>query len=125
MNLIISNSSSQPIYEQIVEQIKNMIITKELKEGDVLPSMRLLAKELHISVITTKRAYEELEREGFIASQTGRGSFVRPQNVEQIKELHLREIEKKMDDLIGVAKLSGIELEELIEILTILYKGEE
>jgi len=125
MNLIISNSSSQPIYEQIVEQIKNMIITKELKEGDVLPSMRLLAKELHISVITTKRAYEELEREGFIASQTGRGSFVRPQNVEQIKELHLREIEKKMDDLIGVAKLSGIGLEELIEMLTILYKGEE
>ena len=125
MNLIISNSSSQPIYEQIVEQIKNMIITKELKEGDVLPSMRLLAKELHISVITTKRAYEELEREGFIASQTGRGSFVRPQNIEQIKELHLREIEKKMEELIGVAKLSGIGLKELLEMLTILYKGEE
>lgn len=125
MNLIISNSSSQPIYEQIVEQIKNMIMTKELKEGDALPSMRLLAKELHISVITTKRAYEELEREGFIASQTGRGSFVRPQNIEQIKELHLREIEKKMDDLISVAKLSGIGLKELIEMLTILYKGEE
>ncbi|MBN7773195.1 GntR family transcriptional regulator [Clostridium aminobutyricum] len=124
MNLIISNSRNQPIYEQIVEQIKNMIITKELKEGDSLPSMRLLAKELHISVITTKRAYEELEREGFIASQTGRGSFVKPQNVQQIREVYLKEIEKKMDDLISLAKLSGIELSELIDMLALLYKGE-
>ncbi len=74
MNIIISNSSGQPIYEQIVNQIKNMIISGELKEGDSLPSMRLLAKELRISVITTKRAYEELEREGFIVSITGKGS---------------------------------------------------
>ena len=76
MKLIISNSSGQPIYEQIVSQIKALIIAGELKEGDALPSMRLLAKELRISVITTKRAYEELEREGFLVSMTGKGSFV-------------------------------------------------
>jgi GntR family transcriptional regulator len=124
MNLIISNSSGQPIYEQIVDQIKNMIITKELKEGDALPSMRLLAKELRISVITTKRAYEELEREGFIASQTGRGSFVKPQNVEQIKEMNLKEIEKKMQELLSIATRSGVKLPELVEMITLLYKGE-
>ena len=93
MNIIISNSSGQPIYEQIVSQIKNMIISGSLKEGDALPSMRLLAKELRISVITTKRAYEELEREGFIVSYTGKGSFVASQNMELIKEQKYREIE--------------------------------
>ena len=86
MNIIISNSSGQPIYEQIISQIKAMIISGELKEGDALPSMRLLAKELRISVITTKRAYEELEREGFIVSITGKGSFVAGTNPDFIKD---------------------------------------
>ena len=93
MNIIISNASGKPIYDQIRDQLKSKIISGELKEGDALPSMRLLAKELRISVITTKRAYEELEREGFIISVTGKGSFVASKNTEFIREEQLRKIE--------------------------------
>ena len=93
MNIIISNASGKPIYDQIRDQLKSKIISGELKEGDALPSMRLLAKELRISVITTKRAYEELEREGFIISLTGKGSFVASKNTEFIREEQLRKIE--------------------------------
>lgn len=124
MNIIISNSSNQPIYEQIVSQIKALIISGELNEGDTLPSMRLLAKELRISVITTKRAYEELEKEGFIVSITGKGSFVASKNLELIKEQQLKEIENHMQEIIDLANLYGISLEELIEMLTLMYKGE-
>ncbi len=124
MNLNISNSSGQPIYEQIIAQIKNLILSGELQEGHALPSMRLLAKELRISVITTKRAYEELEREGFIFSVTGKGSFVAPQNVNLIREQHLREIESQMQAIVEKAGYCGLSLEELIEILTLVYKGE-
>ncbi|MBZ4668059.1 MAG: hypothetical protein PWP07_1699 [Epulopiscium sp.] len=124
MNIIISNSSNQPIYEQIVSQIKALIISGELNEGDALPSMRLLAKELRISVITTKRAYEELEKEGFIVSITGKGSFVASKNLELIKEQQLKEIENHMQEIIDLANLYGISLEELIEMLTLMYKGE-
>ena len=94
MQIIISNSSEKTIYEQITMQIKNMIINGELKPGDALPSMRFLAKELHISVITTKRAYEELERGGFIYSVVGKGSFVKSTNMELLKEEKLRLIEE-------------------------------
>jgi len=124
MKIIISNSSGQPIYEQITAQIKGLIISGELAEGDALPSMRLLAKELRISVITTKRAYEELEREGFITSMTGKGSFVAPQNIEMIKEQHLRDIEERLQNVSDIASLSGISLEELVEMLTIIYVRE-
>ncbi len=124
MNLNISNSSGQPIYEQIVTQIKNLILTGELQEGYALPSMRLLAKELRISVITTKRAYEELEREGFIYSVTGKGSFVAPQNVNLIREQHLREIEGYMQTIVEKARYCSLTLDELIEMLTLVYKGE-
>ena len=93
LHIVISNQSGKPIYEQIVEQVKALIISGELKEGDALPSMRLLAKELRISVITTKRAYEELEREGFLYSQTGKGSFVAGKNTEFLKEEQLRKVE--------------------------------
>jgi len=124
MNIIISNSSNQPIYEQIASQIKALIISGELNEGDALPSMRLLAKELRISVITTKRAYEELEKEGFIVSITGKGSFVASKNLELIKEQQLKEIENHMQEIIDLANLYGISLEELIEMLTLMYKGE-
>ncbi len=103
MNIIISNSSGQPIYDQIVTQIKAKIIADELKEGDALPSMRLLAKELRISVITTKRAYEELEHGGFIVSITGKGSFVARKNIELIREEHLREIEMYMQKIIELS----------------------
>lgn len=124
MNIIISNSSGQPIYNQIVSQIKNLIISGELKEGDTLPSMRLLAKELRISVITTKRAYEELEREGFIVSFTGKGSFVAGKNLDLIKEQRLKEIEEHMQTAADLAVSAGLTLQELTEILRIIYEGE-
>jgi GntR family transcriptional regulator len=124
MNIIISNSSGQPIYEQIITQIKNLIISGELQEGDALPSMRLLAKELRISVITTKRAYEELEREGFIVSIPGKGSFVASQNVNLIREQHLREIENFMQLIVDKSAACGLTLDELVEMLTLVFKGE-
>jgi len=124
MKIIISNSSGQPIYEQIVSQIKTMIISGELNEGDALPSMRLLAKELRISVITTKRAYEELEREGFIVSVTGKGSFVASKNMELIREQQLKEIENHMQAVSELAFNCGIKLDELIEMMTLIYEGE-
>ena len=122
VNINISNSSGQPIYEQIVQQIKSLIILGKLNEGDPLPSMRLLAKELRISVITTKRAYEELEREGFIVSITGKGSFVAEKNQEFIREAHLKKIEEKFEEILDDAKLCGIELDELMEILRLQYE---
>ncbi|MDF2821129.1 MAG: transcriptional regulator, GntR family [Clostridiales bacterium] len=124
MDIIISNSNSKPIYEQITSQIKNLIITGDLKSGDMLPSMRLLAKELRISVITTKRAYEDLERDGFIESVTGKGSFVADKNSDFIKEEHLRITEQYLQKAVGTAKLSGITLDELIEVLTMIFKEE-
>ena len=124
MNILISNSSGQPIYEQIVTQIKNLIISGELQEGDALPSMRLLAKELRISVITTKRAYEELEREGFIASMTGKGCFVAGKNIDLIREQQYRDIETHMQKIAEKAAACGLSLEEMIEMLTLIVQGE-
>lgn len=124
MNINISNSSGQPIYDQIFAQIKNLIITGELKEGDSLPSMRLLAKELRISVITTKRAYEELERDGFIVSITGKGSFVATKNTDFIREEHLRIAEEHLQKAVEASLTAGVTLKELIDLLTYLYKGD-
>ena len=124
MDIIISNSGDRPIYEQITSQIKNLIMTGALLEGDVLPSMRLLAKELRISVITTKRAYEDLERDGFIETAPGRGSFVAPKNLEFLKEEQMKLAEDHLQKAADIARSSGISLEELTDILTILYKGE-
>ncbi len=121
---MISNSSGKPIYEQITEQIKSLIISGGLQEGDALPSMRLLAKELRISVITTKRAYEDLERDGFIVTMTGKGSFVARKNVEFIREEQLRKVEACLQEAADLAKTGGISLEETIEILSLLYKGD-
>ncbi|WP_343209317.1 GntR family transcriptional regulator [Anaerolentibacter hominis] len=121
MNIVISNTNGIPIYEQISSQIKAMILSGELKEGDALPSMRLLAKELRISVITTKRAYEELEREGFIVSLTGKGSFVAEKNTEFIREEHLRSIENHMKEIVKASALCGLSIEELIELLKLFY----
>lgn len=120
MDIIISNSSGKPIYEQITTQIKNMILNGTLKPGDSLPSMRLLAKELHISLITTKRAYEDLEKEGFITSVVGKGSFVKETDVELVREERLRRIETYLEQAVDIAKQSGIEMEELIQILRLL-----
>lgn len=124
MDIIISNSSGKPIYEQITSQIKNMILNETLKPGDPLPSMRLLAKELHISLITTKRAYEDLEKEGFITSVVGKGSFVKDTDVELVREERLRVIEGYLEQAVEVAKQSGIEKEELFQILQLLYEEE-
>ena len=124
MDIIISNSSDKPIYEQITSQIKNMIIKGELPEGTALPSMRLLAKELRISVITTKRAYTDLERDGFIETVTGKGSFVAGRNMDLVREAQLRQAEDYLQQAVDVAKSSGISYEELTEILAELYKEE-
>lgn len=124
MDILISNSSGQPIYDQIYEQIKSKIISGELSEGYALPSMRLLAKELRISVITTKRAYEELERDGFITSITGKGSFVASKNVEFIREENLRKIEELMQNAIELSHGCNLTLDDLLELFSIIYKGE-
>ncbi len=124
MDIVIINSGETPIYEQIVTQIKAMIIGKTLKEGDMLPSMRLLAKELRISVITTKRAYEELEREGFIASITGKGSFVTGANPDVLREEQLKTVEAHLSKAATAARLAGVTLEELQDIVRRIYKEE-
>ena len=122
MDIIISNSNGKPIYEQITTQIKGLIMTGELKEGDVLPSMRLLAKELHISVITTKRVYEDLEREGFISTVVGKGSFVAKTDNELLKEEKLRQIEEHLQKATDIARGCGITLEEVSDVLRMLYE---
>jgi len=124
MKIIISNSSPDPIYEQITNQIKAQIIAGDLNEGDSLPSIRRLAKELQISVITTKRAYEELEKEGFIDTVGGKGCFVAMQNKELLKEKKMKSIEEKMADMVTDAKKLGIRQKELREMLLILYNEE-
>ena len=121
MDIIISNSSGEAIYEQIVSQIKSQIMSGELAEGDALPSMRALAQSLRISVITTKRAYEELEREGFIVSQTGRGSFVKGQDRELLREEYLRQTEQLISQACEKAKTGGISADELHELIDIFY----
>ena len=125
MNVIISNASPKPIYEQIGQQIKAQIISGELKEGDPLPSIRKLAKELHISVITTKRAYEELEKEGFIDTVGGKGTFVALQNKELLREKRMKSIEDMMSETVTAALKLGITYEELQEMLQILYHDVE
>lgn len=121
MDIIISNSSGVPIYEQIEEQIKSQIMTGELVEGDALPSMRVLAKDLKISVITTKRAYEDLERDGFITSVTGKGSFVKGINSDMVKENMMFAIQELLETAVDKAILGKITYEELSETLKILY----
>jgi len=124
MNIIISNSDKAPIYEQITNQIKAMIMDGTLKEGDALPSMRYLAKELRISMITTKRAYEDLEREGYIESFVGKGSFIKGSNHDFLHEQLRVEVEESLSVAVRKAKSSDISLEELKDILTMLYEEE-
>lgn len=121
MDIIISNSSGVPIYEQITRQMKGLILRGELREGEALPSMRLLAKDLRISVITTKRAYEELEREGFITTVPGKGCFVAPRNLELVREDTLRRMEEHLSQAVDIAKSGGVSLAEMEQTLIILY----
>ena len=122
MDIIISNSSGVPIYEQIEEQIKSQIMTGELTEGDALPSMRVLAKDLKISIITTKRAYEDLERDGFIESVTGKGSFVKGINSDIVRENMMYAIEQLLETAVDKAILGRTSCEELNEMLSLLYE---
>ncbi len=122
MKIIISNSSNEPIYEQISSQIKGMIIKGELMEGDPLPSIRGLARDLQISVITTKRSYEELEKEGFIQTMQGKGSFVASQNKELMMEKKLKIVEERLAQVVDEAKLLGLKYGEIEEMLKILFE---
>ena len=122
MNIILSNSSGVPIYGQIEEQIKSQIMTGDLKEGDALPSMRVLAKDLKISIITTKRAYEDLERDGFIESVTGKGSFVKGINSDIVKENMMFAIEEYLEKAVDKAILGKVSKGELTEMLTLIYE---
>lgn len=124
MNILISNSSSVPLYEQISNQVKNQILNGELKPSEVLPSIRMLAKDLKVSIITTKRAYEELEKEGFIKTVAGKGTFVSEGNSDRLKEAAICEIESKLDDAISQAKAIGLTLDECIEIFKSLFLEE-
>jgi GntR family transcriptional regulator len=120
MKIIISNSSPDPIYEQVTRQVKAQIISGDLREGESLPSIRKLAQDLQISVITTKRAYEELEKEGFIDTVEGKGSFVAMQNKELLREKKMKIVEEKMTEAVEEARLLGITRAELEEMLGLL-----
>ena len=125
MDIILSNSSGKPIYEQIADQVREQILSGALSAGDALPSMRVLAKELRISVITTQRAYEELERDGFLDNVPGKGCFVAPQNRELLREAQLRRVEDVLAQAVDEARKGGFSLSELQELLTLLYQGDE
>lgn len=122
MDILISNSSPVALYEQIETQIKNQILNGNIKAGNPLPSIRSLAKELKVSIITTKRAYEELEKEGFIETVVGKGTFVSGANSERLKEAAMAEMESKLEDVIISAKSLGLTLDECIEIFKSLYE---
>ncbi len=124
MNVFINNKSGQPIYEQIYSQIKSCIISGELKEDELLPSIRNLAKDLRISVITTKRAYDELEREGFVYTVAGKGCFVAGRNTELIREENLRRIEAHLQSISELAQTCGLSKKDIIEMFEILTEEE-
>lgn len=122
MKILLSNSSKEPFYSQIYEQIKSLILSDELKDGEGLPSMRKLAHDLSVSVITVKRAYDELEKERFIFSIVGKGSFVSENNIALIKEKKMQAVEEQLQSVVANSKEIGISLEELTEMLNIFYK---
>ena len=122
MDIIIRNTGETPIYDQITRQVKTLILTGALCEGEALPSMRALAKDLRISVITTKRAYEELERDGFLENVPGKGCFVAAQNKELLRENQLRRVEEKLLEAIDEGRKGALSLEQLQEMLANLYQ---
>ena len=123
MDILLSNSSGKPIYQQIADQVKEQVCSGALTAGEALPSMRLLAKELRISVITTKRAYEELEREGYITSVPGKGSFAAEINRELLREEQYKRLEEHLNEAVDAARTAGISLGEMKELLETLYEG--
>ena len=124
LNIIITNSNDTPIFMQIKDSIKESIFNDTLKEGESLPSVRTLASDLKISFLTVKRAYDELEKEGFIKTIPGKGSFISPKNLELIREEKLKEIEKKVEEIYDIAKLSNIKKEEVKELFEIIFEEE-
>ena len=124
MNLIISNASGKPIYEQIYTQVKNCIISGELSPGDALPSIRVLAKDLRISVITTTRAYDELERDGFIDRVPGKGCYVAEKNLELVREAHLKQIEEHMTEIVTLAAGCSLSEEDTVRMLRLIWENE-
>ena len=124
MNIIISNNSSVPIYEQIKNAIKDAIISNELKEEEMLPSVRNLANDLKISFLTVKKAYDELEAEGFIKTVQGKGSFVAPKNLEIIKEEKLKEVQDHIEKIYNISKIANISEDEIKELFNIIFKEE-
>ncbi|MBS4981354.1 MAG: GntR family transcriptional regulator [Lachnospiraceae bacterium] len=124
MEIILTNTSTKPIYEQITSQIKEMIMTGELKPGAPMPSMRKLARELHVSVITTQRAYDELSRDGFIITIPAKGTFVSTENQDFIREENLRKIENLLAEASNLARQNGLTLEELQSTLQVIFTEE-
>ena len=122
MDILISNDSPVKLYEQIENSIKNEILNGNLKPGEMLPSIRMLAKDLKVSIITTKRAYEELEKEGFIETVVGKGTFVSGTNSERLKEAAMAEMESRMEEVIVTAKSLGLSIDECIEIMKSIYE---
>jgi GntR family transcriptional regulator len=125
VEIIISSNTSKPIYEQIISQIKAMIMSGELQTGDPIPSMRALAKSLHVSVITVQRAYEDLQRDGFIETTVGRGSFVSTQNKDFYQEEQQRKAEEHLQNAASIGRANNISLDKLVELLSIFYAEEE
>lgn len=123
MNIVVSLLSQVPIYEQIQSQIKELILTGKLKPGEQLPSIRLLAKDLKVSVITVKRAYEELEREGIIATLHGRGCFITDVNIDKIREINMNTIRERLDEIISFSDSCGIGKDEIKSIINEIYDG--
>ena len=122
MKILISNTSEKPLYQQIKDQIKDAILKEELVEGDPLPSIRAFANDLSVSVLTIRRVYEELEKEGFVTSQVGKGTFVSASNIELLRDSRRRLVEQKMQDMIHMAKTMGITKDELNAMMDILYE---
>ena len=123
MNLFIDNKSGAPIYDQIFTQLKNRILSGELRENEMLPSIRSLAKDLRISVITTKRAYDELEREGFIYTVAGKGCFVAAKNVELFREENLKKIEEHMEEIAKLAATCNLSCDEIVRMFQYIMEG--
>ncbi|WP_096273999.1 GntR family transcriptional regulator [Paucisalibacillus globulus] len=124
MNITISTNNKDPLFLQIKEQIKQHIFSGELNEGDALPSMRVLAKELKVSVITTKRAYEELEKEGYLVSAVGKGTFVAGQQPHVLREWQIRELENELEKIVKAGRHLGLTKEDLTEMMLIYYEEE-
>lgn len=122
MDIIILGDSAIPLYEQISRQLKEQILQGKLEQGSILPSIRALAKELKVSIITVKRAYEELEQEGFVETAPGKGTYVSMDNRERLREIRMSQIEEKLEEVVSSAKNIGMNLEDLIESITLIYE---